>query len=195
MASSDSLYSRTYFGLFVAVTLAAVGLAVVVGNRDMAFAAAILGLYVLHLYSVRTLTRGQREQRKAVRELEGLVGELARAERSPLAEPSPDDGASAPEPADDAGRRHFALGTVAIIRNALRPGEVSRILVEQRDRPEARFGELAVEMSLLSEDELEELLRVQREGRFSRPEIRLARRRLEAYHEDERRAGGEGPSA
>ena len=185
--SSEPFQSRSYLIAFGAVTAVAVGLAVVVGNRDMAFAAAILGLYVLHLYSVRTLLAGQRQQRQAVRELEGLVGELSRAEDVAPGDPPPpgDIGEDGEEPA----RRHFALGTVAIIRSVLRPEEVSKVLVEQRRRPEMRFGELAVEMGLLDEDELERLLEVQREGRFTRAEIRLARRRLEGWHERNRDEG------
>lgn len=181
MPSSEPFQSRSYLITFGAVTAAAVGLAFVIGNRDMAFAAAILGLYVLHLYSVRTLVAGQREQWEAVQELEGLVGELNRAEAAdPGDSPPGGEGEGKPE------RRHFALGTVAIIRNVLRPEEVSKVLVEQRQRPEMRFGELALEMGLLEEDELARLLEVQREGRFSKPEIRLARRRLETWHEQAR---------
>lgn len=182
MPSSEPFQSRSYLITFGAVTAAAVGLAFVIGNRDMGFAAAILGLYVLHLYSVRTLVAGQREQWEAVQELEGLVGELNRAEDAVPGDPPPggDDGEG------DPGRRHFALGTVAIIRSVLRPEEVSKVLIEQRQRPEMRFGELALEMGLLEEDELERLLEVQREGRFSKAEIRLARRRLETWHEKAR---------
>lgn len=184
MPSSEPFQSRSYLITFGGVTAAAVGLAFIFGNRDMAFAAAILGLYVLHLYSVRTLVAGQREQWEAVQELEGLVGELNRAEAAAPGDPPPgdDDG----EGEGKSERRHFALGTVAIIRNVLRPEEVSKVLVEQRRRPEMRFGELALEMGLLEEDELERLLEVQREGRFSKPEIRLARRRLETWHEKAR---------
>lgn len=183
MASSRPFQSRFYLIAFGVVTAVAVGLAVVIGNRDMAFAAAILGLYVLHLVSVRTLMAGQRQQWEAVRELEDLVGELSRAEDAVPDDPPP--GGELGDGGETPGRRHFALGTVAIIRSVLRPEEVSKVLVEQRRRPEMRFGELAVEMGLLDEDELERLLEVQREGRFSKAEIRLARRRLETWHERE----------
>lgn len=191
MSSADPFHSRLYFGVFVAVTVVAVGLALVLGSRDTAFAAAILGLYVLHLYSVRTLLRGQQEQWRAVRELEDLVGELARAEEASPEDPPP--GGEVRPGGDAEPRRHFALGTVAIIRNVLRPEEVSRVLVAQRERPETRFGELAVEMGLLTDEELERLLRDQREGRFGKSEIRLARRRLEGYHEQKREKVEAGP--
>lgn len=184
MSSTDPFHSRLYFGAFVAVTVLAVGLALVLGSRDTAFAAAILGLYVLHLYSVRALLKGQREQWRAVRELEDLVGELARAEEASPGDPPPDGDLAAGD--GEQARRHFALGTVAIIRDVLTPEAVSRVLVAQRERPETRFGELAVEMGLLAEEELERLLRDQQEGRFSKSEIRRARRRLESYHDRKR---------
>lgn len=173
-------HSSLYLGAFVVVTGVAVGLAVLVGDRDLAFAAAILGLYVLHMVSVRTLIEGQREQSEAVRELEDLVGELGRAERAGLETLPPG------ETRDEPVSRHFALGTVAIIRGALTAEEVSRILVEQRDHPDRRFGELALEMELLEEDQLEVLLRDQQDGEFSRREIRSARKRLETYHRRKR---------
>lgn len=176
--SSDPFHSQQYLGAFVLVTGVAVGLAVIAGDRDMAFAAAILGLYVLHLISVRTLVQGQRQQWEAVRELESLVGELDRAERAAPGTPAPEGAAREGEPV----RRHFALGTVAIIRDVMEPAEISRILIEQRKRPERGFGELAVEMGLLSENELESLLRAQQEGQFTQEEIRTARQRLEDYH-------------
>lgn len=179
MDFAPSFPSRQYLWAFGVVTVISVGLAGVVGDRDLAFTAAILGLYVLHLISVRTLLHGQREQWEAVRELESLVGELTRAER---ADPS------TPPPESDAGpsHRHFALGTVAIIRRVLTPGQVSRVLVAQREKTEKRFGELAVEMGLLTDEGLESLLLAQQQGQFSREEIRDARERLEAYHETKR---------
>lgn len=190
MSSAEPFHSRLYFGAFVAVTVVAVGVALVLGSRDTAFAAAILGLYVLHLHSVRALLRGQHEQWRAVRELEDLVGELARAEEAAPGDPPPGGEVS---PGGEEPRRHFALGTVAIIRDVLRPDEVSRVLVAQRERPETRFGELAVEMELLTDEELEQLLRVQQEGQFSKTEIRRARRRLEGYHERKREEIEPGP--
>lgn len=79
--------------------------------------------------------------------------------------------------------RHFALGTVAIIRKALTPAEVAQILIEQRKRPRERFGELAVELGLLTESELEELLVAQQQGLFTDEEIREGRARIRAFRE------------
>jgi len=92
-----------------------------------------------------------------------------------LAEPEPQSGKM---PAS----RRFALGTVAIIRRLLEPEDVERILVEQRRYPRLRFGDVAVQLGLLSEDEVQELLVAQEQGIFSDEEISDARRRLAAYH-------------
>lgn len=78
--------------------------------------------------------------------------------------------------------RRFALGTVAIIRRLLEPAQVEQILLEQRRYPRLRFGDVAVQLSLLTEGEVQELLVAQEEGIFSDEEISDARRRLAAYH-------------
>jgi len=83
--------------------------------------------------------------------------------------------------------RRFALGTVAVLRNLLDPDQVSRILGEQRRYPRLRFGDIAVELGLLTTDQRDELVRAQREGVFSDEEIRDAQRRLEAHHARGRR--------
>jgi hypothetical protein len=84
--------------------------------------------------------------------------------------------------------RHFALGTVAILRNLLQPCDVEQILAEQRRYPRLRFGDAAVQLGLLSEPELEELLTAQVEGVFTDEEIFDTRARLREYHlETERR--------
>lgn len=78
--------------------------------------------------------------------------------------------------------RRFALGTVAILRSLLDPDQVSRILEEQRRYPRLRFGDIAVELGLLTRDQRDELVRAQQEGVFSDEEIRDAKRRLEAHY-------------
>lgn len=84
--------------------------------------------------------------------------------------------------------RRFALGTVAIIRNLLQPPEVARILLEQRRYPRLRFGDIAVQLGLLSPAELKELLEAQQEGVFTHEQILDTQARLEAFHlESERR--------
>ncbi len=77
--------------------------------------------------------------------------------------------------------RHFMLGTVAIVRNVMDPEAVARVLMEQRRQPGKRFGELAVEMAFVSEEQLEDLLAAQQRGLFTDAEIREARQRLEAF--------------
>ena len=80
--------------------------------------------------------------------------------------------------------RKFALGTVAIIRRVLDPAEVARVLEEQRVFPKKRFGEIAVDLGLMSEEQLNELLEAQRGGLFTEEEIQSARARLEAFRRD-----------
>lgn len=79
--------------------------------------------------------------------------------------------------------RHFALGTVALVRDLLTPAEVARILLEQRRQSGKKFGVLAVEMGLLSESQREELLLAQQEGLFTDAEMRDARQRLRQFRE------------
>jgi hypothetical protein len=79
--------------------------------------------------------------------------------------------------------RHFALGTVALVRDLLTPAEVARVLLEQRRQAGKKFGVLAVEMGLLSESQREELLLAQQEGLFTDAEMRDARQRLRQFRE------------
>lgn len=81
--------------------------------------------------------------------------------------------------------RHFALGTVAIIRDLMKPGEVAQILLEQRRQPRTKFGEVAVEMGFLTPEQLETLLRAQQEGLFTDEEIQEARKRLRSFRQME----------
>ena len=74
--------------------------------------------------------------------------------------------------------RHFALGTVAIIRKLLEPADVERILAEQRRYPRLRFGDIAVQLGMLTEPQLQEVLLAQQQGVFSDAEICDARDRL-----------------
>ena len=84
--------------------------------------------------------------------------------------------------------RHFALGTVALIRQLLTPPEVARVLMEQRRQPDKRFATLAVEMGLLGESQREELLLAQQEGLFTEEEMRQAREGLHQFRESTARA-------
>ena len=77
--------------------------------------------------------------------------------------------------------RHFALGTVALIRDLLTPSQVAQILVEQRSQPDERFAAIAVELGMLNEEQREELLLAQQEGLFTEEEMRDARERLRDF--------------
>ncbi len=77
--------------------------------------------------------------------------------------------------------RKFALGTVAIIRRALDPAQVARVLEEQRKFPKKRFGEIAVELDYITEAQLDDLLEAQKAGLFTEEEIQGARQSLEAF--------------
>lgn len=81
--------------------------------------------------------------------------------------------------------RKFAIGTVAIIRRALDPGQVARVLEEQRKFPKKRFGELAVERGFIEEAQLDELLEAQKAGLFTEAEIQWARTVLESYRREQ----------
>ena len=77
--------------------------------------------------------------------------------------------------------RKFALGTVAIIRRALDPAQVARVLEEQRKFPKKRFGEIAVELDYITEAQLDDLLEAQKAGLFTEEEIQGARQSLETF--------------
>lgn len=210
-----------------AATLAVVVVTVVlvtfvIERTGAALAIAVLGMYVLHLMSLRRI----RERDEARWEdLKDLVEETVRREAgsagagraaggggssrsssstrvySPSGEGkeegAPSTSAEDPEglwqeeaPARDVPvPRNFALGTVALIREKMTPGEIDEVLEEQESRPGEYFGQIAVELGYLDEDELDELLAAQQEGLFTIGEIQDARRRLKAY---QRRAKGNG---
>jgi hypothetical protein len=79
--------------------------------------------------------------------------------------------------------RHFALGTVAIIRNLLEPEQVAKVMLEQRHQPKLRFGEIAIELGFLTSAQVEELLVAQKGGLFTDEEIHEARVRLRTFRE------------
>jgi hypothetical protein len=87
--------------------------------------------------------------------------------------------------------RHFALGTVALIRRLLTPSQVAKVLMEQRRQPEKRFASLAVELGFLTDSQREELLLAQQEGLFTEAEMREARERLREFRESAARAFSE----
>jgi len=207
-------YSSHFLGAVALLTILVALLAWYGQNRSLALAAAVLGLYALHLASLRFILTGQ-AQNKARLETQwkllqllvdpnaldtgpgfrGRPGGPAAPGESRLLAPRPRDEAAgeivdAPRsngstPAEPEYRiptpRHFALGTVALIRNMLTPAQVARILVEQRQQPDKKFATLAVDLGMLTDTQREELLLAQQEGLFSDAEMREARERLREF--------------
>lgn len=232
--SADREHSRHYLVAVASVAIVMAGLAWLSQNGTLAAAAAAIGFYALHLFSIRFLLENQKRQQRVLdaqwEVLQRFIGpddgasgehgedlvpampndreasewasnggghvvppfeafdDLPREGAGPRREPVVDEaeavargsravGAEVPVP------RHFALGTVALVRNLLSPAEVARILLEQRMQPGKKFGALAVELGLLSESQREELLLAQQEGLFTDVEMREARQRLRAFRE------------
>jgi hypothetical protein len=266
-------YSGPYSLVFAAVTVIVGVVALVRKDSMVTMAVAILGLYILHLLSLRALTRdgaatdrgsrrparaagagsarldvaksGERAESSDPRPFDlvaqasevaveasdatvlesndrpvyfsresGFVREIGETSSPSRQKPATEDGAwmvqgsrseDEPEflPADSEVTmpdfvahngapdiegasevpipRKFALGTVAIIRRALDPAQVARVLEEQRKFPKKRFGELAVELEYITEAQLDGLLEAQKAGLFTEEEIQGARRSLEAF--------------
>ncbi len=179
MSSSLGSHSRIYVFLLAAVALVAGGLAVFSDNTSLGLAAAILGLYVLHLYSMRVMQR----QWRAMQGLERLVGELGAG--GPDEGEGPDDRGGREGSDGDEGeetvRRDFGLGTVAIIKGMMSPRDVSEVMSQRRRRPGLTFGDHAVELGHLTETELEDLVQVKHRGVYTPGEIREARQRIREY--------------
>jgi len=246
-------YSRGYSLVFAAVTVVVGAVALVRRDGMVTMAAAIFGLYILHVLSLRAVvresatpsssrTRARQPKQPAVSSLpaassesdplsdsdeetgpvflssaSGLVREVGEPSvptvprrQQPATEDrewmlhlgDPDEepefllasSDSPPPPFSDTQAstgsdveipRKFAIGTVAIIRRALDPGQVARVLEEQRKFPKKRFGELAVERDFITEAQLDELLGAQKAGLFTEAEIQRARTALESYRREE----------
>lgn len=261
--SSRGFYGLRYLSIVAVATIGLGVVAWILQNRQLALAAGVMGLYALHLISIRYILDNQHEHSAALQSqwelLQRLVDPSEPTDRSdggvaghahpglpagsngagedpshswppmglPLStidsEPElaippglemPEISVAPPKPAfvvrpvPDTQRvrpeirsaggmqqplevpipRHFALGTVALIRELLTPSEVARILMEQRRQPDKRFATLAVEMGLLEESQREELLLAQQEGLFTEDEMRRAREGLRQFRESTARA-------
>jgi hypothetical protein len=225
----DREYSGHFLGAVAILTLLVALLAWYGHNRALALAAAVLGIYALHLISLRFILEGQAENKarletqwkllqllvdpNALDPGTGMPGRLggsvpssplpeSRVVTSPLrngASGDEEETGDAERKASNGGApdgaeyriptpRHFALGTVALIRNMLSPAQVARILVEQRQQPEKKFASLAVELGMLTDLQREELLLAQQEGLFSDAEMREARERLRDFRKTTARA-------
>lgn len=216
--SATKTHGVHYAWIAAGVMGAAAAAAWLVKDQWLAFSAAILGLYVLHMVSVRYIVRMHADQLAALTGADPASLALRAASSTPAREGEQPDGpatdgegdealsagtldslpssdADAPETDVDfsgaegmepplkevAIPRHFMLGTVAIVRNVMEPEAVARVLMEQRQQPGKRFGELAVAMDLVTDDQLEMLLDAQQRGLFTDAEIREARQRLETF--------------
>lgn len=276
IGKADREHSGHYLSAVAVVAVVVAGMAWFSQNRTLAAAATALGLYALHLLSIRFLLDNQKRQRQVLDaqweilqrfisttesgtdDTEDLVPAMpvdreaperlapSAAVRSPLrgdtpaveahvAQPTPEPvvlghlvppaeslggtdldcaivaekdpgeprstipGLEISAPPDRLERdeenyrrpvaevpvpRHFALGTVALVRDLLTPAEVARILLEQRRQPGKKFGVLAVEMGLLSDSQREALLLAQQEGLFTDADMRDARQRLREFREN-----------
>jgi hypothetical protein len=207
-------YSSHFLGAVALLTILVALLAWYGQNGGLALAAAVLGIYALHLASLRFILTGQAENKSRLETqwkllqllvdpnaldsgsgFAGRPGKAAapgaesrivtsrmRALTGDGADPARSNGSAPDEPEYRIPTpRHFALGTVALIRNMLTPAQVARILVEQRQQPDKKFATLAVDLGMLTDTQREELLLAQQEGLFSDAEMREARERLREF--------------
>ncbi len=195
--SQDSRqYSIPFIGTVGVATLVMTALAWFVQNRSLAASAAVLGLYTLHLISVRFIIEGQAEDRVRMESqwslLKLMVDPNAVVSSAPIRKSASSGDLAVPATAVSGNgtpsqniptARHFALGTVALIRDLLTPAEVAQILVEQRNQPDERFAAIAMDLGMLSEQQREELLLAQQEGLFTDEEMRDARERLRDFRQ------------
>jgi len=195
------LGSRQFSVRFIVLVAVVTGVLALLAwlGRDgtLGLSAAVLGLYTLHLMSIRYILDGQAQNRSRLdaqwRFLQLLVDPnvLEPGERIGSASISGDrtaaSGGNGGDPESASGRqriptpRHFALGTVALIRNLLSPAQVAHILVEQRNQPDERFAAIAVDLGMLTVEQREELLLAQQEGLFTDSEMRQAHQRLREF--------------
>lgn len=213
LSNGEREYSGHFLGAVAILTILVALLAWWGENRALALAAAVLGLYALHLISLRFILAGQAENKTRLetqwkllqllvdpnaldagtgfrggRPQPPLAGAESRIVTSPRRAAAEGEGFGGANGASAEGAeyriptpRHFALGTVALIRNMLTPAQVARILVEQRQQPDKKFATLAVELGMLTDLQREELLLAQQEGLFSDAEMREARERLRDF--------------
>jgi hypothetical protein len=199
-----------HYGWTAAAVMGAVAVvAWLVKDQWLVFSAAIVGLYVLHMVSVRYVVRTHADQLAALAggdltfvgletdshagstpavelpaeagKQNGRTTEESSESDDTLREVLDSDGSAVPLVKEVTIPRHFMLGTVAIVRNVMEPEAVARVLMEQRRQPGKRFGELAVAMGVITEEQLDMLLEAQQRGLFTDEEIREARQRLEAF--------------
>lgn len=187
-------YSIPFISALGVITVAMAVLSWVTHERALSLSAAVLGFYSLHLISVRFIIEDQAEDRARMESqwalLKLMVDPNASTSSNPLAIEMPGGStvlvnAGTSENGDKFKKiptaRHFALGTVALIRDLLTPAQVAHILVEQRNQPDEQFAAIALDLGMLNEEQREELLLAQQEGLFTDEEMREARERLQAF--------------
>ncbi len=195
--SQDSRqYSIPFISIVGVVTVAMSVLAWLIHARTLAASAAVLGLYTLHLISIRFIIEGQAEDRARMESQWSLLklivdpNALTPGGSSRISTANGDLVLSAEGLPPNGSRgqkiptaRHFALGTVALIRDLLTPLQVAQILVEQRNQPDERFAGIAMDLGMINEEQREELLLAQQEGLFTDDEMREARERLRVFRQ------------
>lgn len=259
--TQDLPFSRSYLLIVIAVAVMVGGLAFFGQSSTLALAAAILGLYVLHLFSNWQLASNQRQQWQTLREVERMLSALDGDAAAPAEAGVPPGTASAPADADgqltavgdesadteppeegpastagsgvsaetsgtaasdetsgdaepgDGGApsgetaaegteddgdtvlvpRQYKLGTVAVVERVLTPGEVARVLAVQDRHPERQFGDIARELDIITEAELQELLETQQQGLYRPEAISRARRDLQKFRRQKAAELGTGP--
>jgi hypothetical protein len=176
-------YSISFIGVVALVTIGLALVAWSAQDQTLALASAVLGLYALHLISIRYILEGQSRNQEQLETQWNLLQLMVDPNSGPRNGPTAGgNGKLAGAPGTQKQRiptpRHFALGTVALIRELLTAEQVARILVQQRDLPDERFAAIAVDLGMLNEEQREELLLAQQEGLFTDEEMRDARERL-----------------
>jgi hypothetical protein len=195
--SQDSRqYSIPFISTIGAVTVVMSVLAWLIHDRTLTASATVLGLYTLHLISIRFIIEGQAEDKARMESQWSLLklivdpNALTSGGSSRIPTSNGDLVISAkglsgngPKGQKIPTARHFALGTVALIRDLLTPLQVAQILVEQRNQPDERFAAIALDLGMISEEQREELLLAQQEGLFTDDEMREARERLRVFRQ------------
>lgn len=140
------------------VALAAGGAAYQLGDLTLGAGAGVVTVYVLHLIRLREM-RGRCRKKRV---LERLTAEL--------------DCTVGTETIVTA---RFGPGTVALIEGIMEPREVLRAMVAARRPGGPSFGKYALEKGYVTKEQIKELMRSRKEGRFLSDEVRLARRKIQ----------------
>lgn len=187
--NGGTLTERSYIPLFGAVALVAVLLAVGFRIQDLLLTGLTVGLYSLHLYSVRELRSEQEKQQARLEQVAAALEDLESGERPerspPLGPDDEDDGRDSEQPA---GEPRLRLETVALVEGMLEPGEVAPVLEDAEGAGGVGFGELARRQGYLTRSELQRLRDARNRERYS--EAELSRARMSLLHRLKEAASG-----